>query len=87
MAISNALKNGHLEIVEYLLTKLGKYAINIVSVTGDLEVVKYLYETCHADVETKDENGQAQLNQASINGYLDILKTTNESVFSPQMLH
>ena len=31
--------------------------INTASENGHLEVVKYLYETCYADVETKDNEG------------------------------
>ena len=45
-----------------------------VSEIGSLKIVKYLYETCHANVETKDECGKTPINIASSNGYLEIVK-------------
>jgi ankyrin repeat protein len=41
---------------------------------GHLEVVKYLYEECHANVEAKDNDGYTPIICASINGYLEIVK-------------
>ena len=39
----------------------------------NFEVVKYLYETCYANVETKDNIGNTPINYASENGYFEIV--------------
>jgi ankyrin repeat protein len=44
------------------------------SSNGHLEVVKYLYEECHANVEAKNNKGYTPIIYASQNGHLDIVK-------------
>ena len=46
---------------------------------GHLDIVKYLYETCHADVETKDKDGFTPINYASSNGHLEVVKYLYET--------
>ena len=41
---------------------------------GLLEFVKYLFEVCHAYVETKDNDGNTPIITASHNGNLEIVK-------------
>ena len=50
-------------------------SINTASENGLIEVVKYLYETCHADVEIKDNYyGCTPINNASNNTYREVVK-------------
>ena len=44
-----------------------------------LEIVKYLYETCHADVETKNNYGSTPISIASLNDQLEIVKYLYET--------
>ena len=53
--------------------------INNASYNDHLEVVKYLYETCHANIETKDRIGRTPINIASANGHLEIVKYLYET--------
>ena len=46
---------------------------------GHLEVIKYLFEQCHANVEANDGNGETHLFIASSNGHLDIIKYLHET--------
>ena len=48
--------------------------INYASQNGYLEIVKYLYETCHANVETKDNDEFTPIDNASENGYFEVVK-------------
>ena len=41
---------------------------------GNLDIIKYLYEEHHLDVELKNSEGQTPVNVASLYGYLDIVK-------------
>ena len=41
---------------------------------GKLTSVQWLIEQCHADVETKDNNGYTPINFASRNGHLEVVK-------------
>ncbi len=54
--------------------KDGKTALHIASNNGQLEIVKYLIETCHVDKEAKDDTGWTALHFASRNGNLEIVK-------------
>ena len=49
-------------------------ALHIASWNGNLEIVKYLIETCHVDKEAKNNNGRTALHCASANGHLEIVK-------------
>ena len=46
---------------------------------GNIYIVKYLYETCHANVETKDNVGFTPINNASSNGHLEVVKYLHET--------
>ena len=46
---------------------------------GHLEVVKYLYETCHDDVETKDKDGCTPIRQKKKKSHLEIVKYLYET--------
>jgi hypothetical protein len=48
------------------------------SLNDHLEVVKYLHEECHANIEAKDEGGKTPIMCASENGHLDIVKYLHE---------
>ena len=48
--------------------------ISIASSNGNLDIVKYLYETCHANIETKDKDGNTPISWASYFGYHEIVK-------------
>ena len=41
---------------------------------GKLDVVKYLYETCHANVDTKDKDGRTPISNASLNDHPEVAK-------------
>ena len=45
---------------------------------GHIEVVKYLHEECHADVETKDQDGCTPINAASFWGHFGVVKYLHE---------
>ena len=49
------------------------------SASGQLEIVKYLLEQCHENVETKDKNGHTPIYIASLNGHLDVVKYLYET--------
>ena len=49
-------------------------AINNASSNGHLEVAKYHYETCDADIETKDKYRWTPLSYASVNNHLEIVR-------------
>ena len=54
-------------------------AISSASSKGYLDIVRYLHETCHVDVETKDNNGRTPISIASLNGHLDIVRYLHET--------
>ena len=56
---------------------LDNYMIDSTS-GGDIDIVKYLTEECHADTEVKDWNKKTPLHIASEKGYSDIVKYLNE---------
>ena len=49
------------------------------SYNGQVEIVRYLYETYHSDVETKDVFERTPINNASINGHFKVIKYLYES--------
>ena len=53
--------------------------MNLASSEGQLEVVKYLYEIYHSDVETKDHNRNTPINNASENGHFEVVKYLYET--------
>ena len=57
----------------------GCTSINSASQNGQLEVVKYLYETCHANTVTINVNGCTPMNNATIFGHLNIVKYLYET--------
>ena len=59
--------------------KNGCTLINLASREGSIDIVKYLYETCHADVESKDDEGLTPINNASSEGYLEVVKYLYET--------
>ena len=48
------------------------------SENGHLEVVKYLHEECHANVEAKDKYGRTPIICASQSGHLEVVKYLHE---------
>ena len=44
-----------------------------------LDIIKYFYETCHANVETKDNDGKTPINCASEKGHLEVVKYLYET--------
>ena len=48
--------------------------INIASLNGHLETVKNLYETCHANVETKDKHKHTPIFNAFRFGHSEVVK-------------
>ena len=54
-------------------------ALSLASLRGHLEVVKYLYEKCHANVKTKDKYERTPINNASMNGRLEVVKYLYET--------
>ena len=60
--------------VEENYNSYGKTALIAASEEGHLEVVKYLVEQCHANVEAKDNDGYTPLIRASENGHLEVVK-------------
>ena len=48
------------------------------SLNGHFEVVKYLHEECHSDVETKNIYGNTPINNASCYGHLSVVKYLHE---------
>ena len=46
---------------------------------GKLTSVQYLVEQCHANVETKSNNGRTPINYASLNGHLEVVKYLYET--------
>jgi ankyrin repeat protein len=61
-------------IVDSPSHKSGKFALHYASMSGKLEMVAYLVETCHADVNAVDNNGVTALHEASAYGKLDIVQ-------------
>ena len=51
----------------------GNTSLNNVSTFGFIEVVKYLFETCHANIEAKDGNGNAPIIDAAGNGHIEVV--------------
>ena len=49
-------------------------AILTTSCFDHLEIVKYLYETYHADVKTKNNDGNTPIDSASQNGHFEVVK-------------
>ena len=43
------------------------------------DIVKYLYETFHANIEAKDKNGNTPIDLASKRGHLEIVKSLYET--------
>ena len=60
----------------WLISKYDKNInpLHIASEEGYIEVVKYLIEQCHANVEAKDNYGRTPLHDASIGGKLGVIK-------------
>ena len=52
----------------------GRTPLNNPSANCHLDVVKYLYETCHANAETKNSFGWTPINLASVKGHVDVVK-------------
>ena len=48
------------------------------SAKGHLDVVKYLHEECHADVETKDICGETPIICATDDGHIKVVKYLHE---------
>ena len=79
--------NGHLEIVEYLVRSgvdvrrddsrfdgISTSALYDAASRGHLPVVRFLFETCGADVEKRDSQGNTAVFTAASKGHLDVLK-------------
>ena len=73
-----AARNGHLEVVKYLVEDCDAdvhayddHAVRWSAERGHLEIVKYLVEECGADVRNKDDYA---LRWAALNGHLEVVK-------------
>ena len=82
-----AALNGHLEIVEFLVRSgvdvgrddsrfdgISTSALYDAASRGHLPVVRFLFETCGADVEKRDTQGDTAVFAAASKGHLDVLK-------------
>jgi ankyrin repeat protein len=80
-----AAQNGNLDEVQRLYKRRGSDIVNAVNKGGEtplhcaskhgkLKAVKYLVETCGADVHAANGNGCSPLHSASLNGYLEVVK-------------
>ena len=46
---------------------------------GHLEIIEYLHEACHVNVETKDNNGYTLIDHAAYYGHLEVVKYLYET--------
>ena len=83
--IHKAAEEGKLTSVQYLYEQSirpfvvasddeGMTPLHSASFNGHIEVVKYLIEQCHANVEEKDNSGWTPLHYASVNGQIEVAK-------------
>ena len=72
------------KLSEYIEAKNdeGRTPLIIVAKRGHLDIVKYLCEVCHVDVETKEKSGFTAINGASFLGHLDIVKYLYETCYA-----
>jgi ankyrin repeat protein len=82
----DAFKDGHLDRVTKLIANgfnieandsKGWTALHHASEHGHLEIVKYLFVTCHVNMEAKTNYGITPLNCAIRKGRLDIVNFFN----------
>ena len=71
--------DGHKNIIRYFASIIspGQLAYILLSAIvngGNLDIVKYLIEQCHCDVNIQDEDGGTALHYACVTGHLNIVK-------------
>ena len=52
----------------------GNTPINNASKNGHLETIKYLYESCHVNVDIRDKYKQTSVFLATVNGHIEAAK-------------
>ena len=79
--ICQAARQGKLTSIQYLVEQRNASAnlmchpLHIAAIHGRLQVVKYLYEVCHLDVETTSYNTDfTPVGDAAVNGHYEVVK-------------